>query len=44
MRKFTYPVCLFFFTVREEQAFFSWLAEPVAINRLERFTHALHTS
>jgi hypothetical protein len=29
MRKFTYPVCLFFFTVREEQAYFSWLAEPV---------------
>jgi hypothetical protein len=29
MRKFTYPVCLFFFTMREDQAFFSWLAEPV---------------
>jgi hypothetical protein len=29
LKKFTYPVCLFFFTVREEQAFFSWLAEPV---------------
>lgn len=29
LRKFTYPVCLFFFTMREEQAFFSWLAEPV---------------
>src|SRR5882724_12920095 len=29
MRKFTYPVCLFFFTMRGEQAFFSWLAEPV---------------
>jgi hypothetical protein len=29
LRKFTYPVCLFFFTVREEQAFFTWLAEPV---------------
>ncbi len=28
LRKFTYPVCLFFFTVREEQAFFTWLAEP----------------
>jgi hypothetical protein len=28
MRKFTYPVCLFFFTMWEEQAFFSWLAEP----------------
>jgi hypothetical protein len=29
MRKFTYPVCLFFFTTKEEQAFFSWLAEPI---------------
>jgi hypothetical protein len=29
MRKFTYPACLFFFALREEQAFFSWLAEPV---------------
>ncbi len=28
-RKFTWSVCLFFFTVRDEQAFFSWLAEPV---------------
>ncbi len=28
MSKFTYPVCLFFFTMREDQAFFSWLAEP----------------
>src|SRR5439155_15954537 len=31
LRKFTYPVCLFLFATREEQAFFSWLAEP-AIN------------
>ena len=29
LRKFTYPVCLFFFTLRKEQAYFSWLAEPV---------------
>ncbi len=29
LRKFTYPVCLFFFTVRDEQALFTWLAEPV---------------
>jgi hypothetical protein len=29
MRKFTYPVCLFFFTMQQEQAYFSWLAEPV---------------
>jgi hypothetical protein len=24
-----YPVCLFFFTIRNEQAVFTWLAEPV---------------
>ncbi len=29
MGKFTYPVCLLYFTMRDEQAFFSWLAEPV---------------
>ena len=29
MRTFTYPVCLFFFTMRDEKAYFSWLAEPV---------------
>ncbi len=29
LRKFTYPICLFFFSLREEQAFFSWLAEPL---------------
>jgi len=27
--RFTYPVCLFFFTMREDQAFFAWLAEPI---------------
>jgi hypothetical protein len=27
--KFTYPFCLFYFTMRDEQASFSWLAEPV---------------
>jgi hypothetical protein len=26
---FTYPVALLFFTMREDQAFFAWLAEPV---------------
>jgi hypothetical protein len=26
---FAYPVCLFYFTMREDQAFFTWLAEPV---------------
>ncbi len=29
LRKFTYPVCLFFFTMQEDQEFFCWLAEPV---------------
>jgi hypothetical protein len=29
MRKFTYSVCLFFFTMRDERAYFSWLAKPV---------------
>ncbi len=29
MRNFTYPVCLFFFSMRDEKAYFSWLAEPV---------------
>lgn len=27
--KFTAPVCLFYFTMRDDRAFFSWLAEPV---------------
>lgn len=27
---FVYPVCLFYFAMREDQAFFSWLAEPVS--------------
>ena len=39
MRKFTYPVCLFFFTMREEQAFFSWLAEPVVTNGVPKLVH-----
>ena len=39
MRKFTYPVCLFFFTVREEQAFFSWLAEPVITGDAPKLVH-----
>jgi hypothetical protein len=26
---FTYPVCLLYFTMRDDQAFFAWLAEPV---------------
>ena len=39
MRKFTYPVCLFFFTMREEQAFFSWLAEPVVNGGIPKLVH-----
>jgi hypothetical protein len=39
MRKFTYPVCLFFFTTREEQAFFSWLAEPIVNGGTPKLVH-----
>lgn len=39
MRKFTYPVCLFLFTLRDEQAFFSWLAEPVVTNGAPKLVH-----
>ncbi|HEV3203893.1 MAG TPA: hypothetical protein VGY77_05905 [Gemmataceae bacterium] len=39
MRKFTYPVCLFFFTMREEHAFFSWLAEPVVTDGAPKLVH-----
>ena len=39
MRKFTYPVCLFLFTLREEQAFFSWLAEPVVNGGAPKLVH-----
>jgi hypothetical protein len=39
MRKFTYPVCLFLFTTRDEQAFFSWLAEPVVNDGVPKLVH-----
>jgi hypothetical protein len=39
LRKFTYPVCLFLFTLRQEQAFFSWLAEPVVTNGIPKLIH-----
>jgi hypothetical protein len=39
MRKFTYPVCLFVFTLRDEQAFFSWLAQPVVIGGARKLVH-----
>ncbi len=37
--KFTYPVCLLFFTMRDEQAFFSWLAEPVVKGGVPKLVH-----
>jgi hypothetical protein len=39
MRKFTYPVCLFLFTTRDEQAYFSWLAEPVVNDGVPKLIH-----
>ena len=39
MRKFTYPICLFFFAMREERAFFSWLAEPVVTDAGPKLIH-----
>ena len=42
MGKFLYPVCLLFFTMREEQEFFSWLAEPVITQGTPKLVH--HTT
>jgi hypothetical protein len=39
MRKFTYPVCLLVFTLREEQAFYSWLAEPIVTGGAPKLVH-----
>jgi hypothetical protein len=39
MRKFTYPVCLFFFSIRDERAFFSWLAEPTVSHGTPKLVH-----
>ena len=39
MRKFTYPVCLFFFTTKTDQAFFSWLAEPTVEAGTPKLVH-----
>src|SRR5271155_5793723 len=39
LRKFTYPVCLFLFTMRDEQAFFAWLAEPVVSAGAPKLVH-----
>lgn len=39
MRKFTYPVCLFLFNMRDEKAYFSWLAEPVLTGGAPKLAH-----
>jgi hypothetical protein len=39
MGKFTYPVCLLFFTMRDEGVFFSWLAEPVVNGGVPKLVH-----
>jgi hypothetical protein len=39
VRKFTYPVCLFFFAMRDEQAYFSWLAEPLVRGGVPKLVH-----
>lgn len=39
MRKFTYPVCLFLFTMRDNRAIFSWLAEPVVQGHVPKLIH-----
>ncbi len=39
MRKFTYPVCLFLFTMRDEDGYFSWLAEPVVTGGAPKLVH-----
>ena len=39
MRKFTYPVCLLFFTMRDEKAYFSWLAEPILTSGAPKLVH-----
>ena len=37
--KFTYPVGLFFFTMRDEKAYFSWLAEPTSNGSGPKLVH-----
>jgi hypothetical protein len=39
MGKFTYPVCLFFFTMRDDRSFFSWLAEPTVSAKKPKLVH-----
>jgi len=37
--KFTYPVCVFFFTMQDDGAYFSWLAEPVVSQQGPKLVH-----
>jgi hypothetical protein len=39
MRKFTYPICLFFFSMRDDRAYFSWLAEPILNGGVPKLVH-----
>ena len=39
MRKFTHPVCPFFFAMHDDQAFFTWLAEPVLTDGGPKLVH-----
>ena len=39
LREFTHPICLFYFTMREDQAFFSWLAEPTVVEGMPKLIH-----
>jgi hypothetical protein len=39
LRKFTYPVCLFYFTMRDDRAYFAWLAEPVLTGGGPKLVH-----
>jgi len=39
MRKFTYPVCLFFFSMRDDRAYFTWLAEPILTENGPKLVH-----
>jgi hypothetical protein len=39
LRKFTHPVCLFFFNMRDDRGYFSWLAEPVLTAGAPKLVH-----
>jgi len=42
LRKFTYPLCLFLFSLREPQALCSWLAEPTVNDGVPILVHHDH--